>query len=145
MSEKDEDADGGIGIGGNADETPALGRGGAMSGGTQHERWEPIADVDGAIRGLESVPSTTGTVIQVSPFEPYVSLLLGSDAEIAHYNLKDRFADYPDEITDTGRALMNVFRVGDTSAFVVVRTRDRDWLLRVLRLISEEQARRGGP
>ena len=57
MSEQDKAADSGIGIGGNADETPARGRGGAMSGETQHEEWAPIADVDGAIRGLESVLS----------------------------------------------------------------------------------------
>ena len=113
-----------------------------MSGGTQHEEWAPIVNVDGAIRALESVPSTTGTVVQVSPLEPYVHLLLGLSAEIAHYNLKVRFENHPDEIPDKGRALMRVFPLGDTSAFIAVRTLDRGWLLRALCWTARRLCRR---
>jgi hypothetical protein len=114
-----------------------------MSDETDGKRFKPIGDVDSALRDLEASESPTGTAIGVSPFEPYVHMLIALGAEIASANLKDYFKDHPNEIPEKGRApLMNVFALNESFAFFVIRTRDRDWLLHALHMISAEQARR---
>jgi hypothetical protein len=50
--------------------------------------YTPLNDVDDMIRDVEATQATTGTAIQVDPYNPYVGILLVNGAQISNHNVE---------------------------------------------------------